>query len=325
MKNNKTEGRLQYFSISFFAIILGLSGFSIALQKMEEIYNISFKASTISLYFTIALFTLFLVIKIKKIIKHPEHVKEEFNHPIKLNFFPTISISLILFSVAYFAIDKNISKYLLIIGLITHLFFTLKVMSIWTIKNNLEMKHINPAWFIPIVGNILVPVTGAALLPKDISWFFFTIGFLYWLILFVLIMNRIIFHKTLPEKLRPTLFILIAPPAIGFIAYVKMNGGEVDNFARILYFTALFLTFNLFFQFKFFAQVKKFYLSWWAYSFPLSSITLASVMMYHTSHLIIYKYFALVFFIILVLVIILLFVKTITAMKNRDLCVLEED
>ncbi len=321
----KPEGRLQHFSISFFAIILGLSGFSIALQKMEEIYNITFKASTISLYLTMALFTLFIVIKIKKIIRHPEHVKEEFNHPIKLNFFPTISISLILFSVAYFAIDKDISKYLLVVGLISHLIFTLKVMSIWTVNNNLEMKHLNPAWFIPIVGNILVPVTGVALLPIDISWFFFTIGLLYWLILFAIIMNRIIFHKTLPEKLRPTLFILIAPPAIGFIAYVKLNGGEVDNFARILYFTALFLTVNLFFQFKFFKQIKQFYLSWWAYSFPLSSITLASILMYHTSNLIIYKYFALVFFIILVLVIILLFVKTVEAIKKRGLCVEEED
>ena len=323
--NSQTESRLQYFSISFFAIILGLSGFSIALQKMEKIFDVSIKFSTISLYLTILLFSFFLVMMIAKYIKYPDEVKKEFNHPIKLNFFPTISISLILFSVAYYASDKDISKYLLIIGIISHLFFTLKVMSIWTIKNSLEMKHINPAWFIPIVGNILVPVTGATLLPLDISWFFFTIGFVFWIILFVLIMNRIIFHKTLPEKLRPTLFILIAPPAIGFIAYVKMNGGEVDNFAKIMYFTALFLTINLFFQFKFFAQIKKFYLSWWAYSFPLSSITLASILMYHTSNTIIYKYFAIAFFVILVLVILLLFVKTLISMKRRDLCVLEEE
>ena len=322
---NSTESKLQYFSISFFAIILGLSGFSIALQKMEQMFGIQFKFSTISLYFTMALFLFFLILKIMKVIKYHQHVLEEFNHPIKLNFFPTISISLILFSVAYFAIDKEISKYLLIVGIITHLFFTLKVMAIWTVNNNLEMKHINPAWFIPIVGNILVPVTGVALLPIDISWFFFTIGFLYWLILFAIIMNRIIFHKTLPEKLRPTLFIFIAPPAIGFIAYIKLNGGEIDNFARIMYFTALFLTINLSFQFKFFAQVKKFYLSWWAYSFPLSSITLASILMYHLSHNVIYKYLAIIFFVILVLVIILLFVKTIAAMKDKDLCVEDED
>ena len=36
----------------------------------------------------------------------------------------------------------------------------------------------------------------------------------------------------LPERLLPTVFILIAPPAVGFIAYVRLTGG-VDVFAQI--------------------------------------------------------------------------------------------
>lgn len=43
--------------------------------------------------------------------------------------------------------------------------------------------------------------------------------------MFILIMNRIIFHNPMPQKLIPTLVILMAPPAIAFMSYTKLVGG----------------------------------------------------------------------------------------------------
>ncbi len=40
-----------------------------------------------------------------------------------------------------------------------------------------------PAWFIPVIGNLVVPLAGTAHAPVDISWFFFGGGLLYWLAL----------------------------------------------------------------------------------------------------------------------------------------------
>ena len=74
--------------------------------------------------------------------------------------------------------------------------------------------------------------------------------------------HRIIFHHPLPEKLIPTLAILIAPPATAFTAYVKLTH-NVDSFAKILYYFALFLTTFLLAEYKMFSKIK-FYLSWWA-------------------------------------------------------------
>jgi tellurite resistance protein len=51
--------------------------------------------------------------------------------------------------------------------------------------------------------------------------------------LFAIILNRIIFHNQFAPKFMPTLFILIAPPAIGFISYIKLTG-SLDFFAQIL-------------------------------------------------------------------------------------------
>ena len=89
------------------------------------------------------------------------------------------------------------------------------------------------------------------------------------------------------DKFIPTLFILIAPPAVGFIAYMKL-AGELDAFARILYFAGLFLTMLMLIQVKRFAKLQ-FFLSWWAYSFPLVAITIASFYMHELTHKLAYQ------------------------------------
>ncbi|MDJ0930746.1 MAG: hypothetical protein QNJ43_07765 [Breoghania sp.] len=110
------------------------------------------------------------------------------------------------------------------IGTVLHLIGTLAVVSAWIGHRPFEVVHINPAWFIPAVGNIFVPVAGVGFGFTEICWFFFSVGLLCWIVL-------------LPAKLMPPLVILIAPPAVGFIAYLQFTG-TLDPFTRILYYAA---------------------------------------------------------------------------------------
>jgi len=318
----KKEFRLNNFPISFFSIILGLSGFSIAFQKAEEILGMPTNLSYYFLILTVIIFAIISLIYLFKNFKFQDEVSKEFNHPIKLNFFPTFSISFLLLSVGFLAEDMIISKYLWIFGSSIHFLFTIKIISIWIQHTKFEINHMNPAWFIPAVGNILVPVAGINHFSSEISWFFFSIGFFFWIALFVIFMNRIIFHKPLPEKLLPTLFILIAPPAVGFISLVKLTG-EVNYFSKLSYYFALFLTILLFSQINLFRKIK-FYLSWWAYSFPISAITIASISMFHETDILVFKYLAWTLFGILNSIIILLLIRTINSIFKKEICVAEE-
>ncbi|MBN1300057.1 MAG: SLAC1 anion channel family protein [Melioribacteraceae bacterium] len=315
--------RLEHFTVSFFSIFLGLGGFSLLMQKAENLMRFPFAVSNYLFGFTVFLYVLVLILFLVRMYKFPKAVNKEYHHPIKVNFFATISIAPVIFSIFLIDLMPATSKYLLIAGSSLHLFFTLSVISAWTKKNSFLREHLNPAWFIPIVGNILIPVAGTAHFHKDISWFFFSIGIIYWIILYTIIQNRIIFHKILPEKLRPTLFIFIAPPAIGFIAYVKLTG-NVDSFARILYFFSLFLFIKLIFQLKLLLKLK-FYLSWWAFSFPLAALGLASSLMFHKTEIYGYKYFVYYLLSVLTIVILILSYKTIAAAVRHELCVSEEE
>jgi len=134
----------------------------------------------------------------------------------------------------------------------------------------------------------------------------------------VIVFNRIIFHQPMPEKLLPTLFILIAPPAVGFISYIKLTG-DLDAFARVLYYFALFLSLLLVSQLPRFARLP-FFLSWWAYSFPLAAMSISSMLMMDLTGREFYGYLGMALLVILSLLVVLLSVKTIKAVQNGAIC-----
>lgn len=315
--------RLKNFPISFFAMIMGLSGLTIGVQKASHILNLDLKYLNLGLVlFTGALFFFLFFVYLIKFLKHREAVAWEFNHPIRLNFFPTISISFILLSIAIIKYSKPISEYFWIVGTSLHFVLTLTIISIWIQQNKFDIKHNNPAWFIPAVGNILVPIAGVQLGYIEISWFFFSVGLMFWIILLAIFFNRIIFHNPLPEKLMPTLFILIAPPAVGFISYFNLTG-NFDAFAKITYYFGLFTFFLLVVQFKLFNKIK-FYLSWWAYSFPIAALTISTFLMFEITQNTLYKYFGVFLLGLLSFLILVLLIKTLKEISQKNICI-EED
>ncbi len=311
--------RLMFFSISFFAIIMGLSGLAIALQRAEKILGLPAGAGELLSWVALATFALLLTIYLIKLLRYRHEVLSELRHPVKLSFFPTISISMLLMSIAFISVQPQLSFTLFIAGAPLHLIFTLFVLSRWIGQTSFEVHHSNPSWFIPVVGNILVPIAGMEYGMMEISWFFFSIGLVFWLVLMAIIFNRVIFHHPLPEKLLPTFFILIAPPAVGFIAYVKLTGG-IDSFARILYYFALFIVLLLVALCRKFYGIK-FYLSWWAYSFPVAAISIASMLMYSKTGLPLIQGLSWLFVLALVLIIVVLAFKTIKAVLAGTICV----
>lgn len=305
--------------MSWFSVVMGLSGFAIAWHRAEQALALSFKSSDTFLGLAVVTFWVLLFFYLLKLAKYPDAVKAELSHPIKLNFFPAISISLILLSIGLLPHNEMASLAFWSVGALLHLSFTLFVLSEWLRKSHYEVTHLNPAWFIPIVGNILVPIAGVAHASHEVSWFFFSVGLVFWLVLLTLVFYRMFFHHPIPEKMLPTLFILIAPPAVGFISWMQLTG-EFNSFARVLYYTALFMTLMLMTQVGRFVNLK-FYLSWWAYSFPTAAITIATFISYQQLQLVFFRYLGIVFLVLLTALIFGLVARTIKAVVMQEICI----
>ena len=314
------SNRLQFFPIMMFAIVMGTTGLSIVFSTLQKVFYFpSFLASLFAFVSTM-LFFIICYFYGKKILRYKEEVKKEFAHPIRINFFAAVSISLLLLSILYKESISDLSHIFLIFGTFLHLFLTFYTIRFW-LNNNPDIQHSNPAWFIPIVGNLIVPIAGVGYMNSQFLTFFFAIGLFFWIILFAIILNRLIFHKQFAPKFMPTLFILIAPPAIGFISYIKLMG-TIDFFAQILYSLGLFFTFLVCVMYKNFINIK-FFISWWAFTFPMAAITLATILMYELTHFWLYALLSYGFMFITTIIVFLVAKQTVSHMMKKEICIME--
>jgi tellurite resistance protein len=322
MINERAEqGRLALFPITFFSIPLGLGGWAIATQKIEHVLSLPSFAARGILWLDILVFAAVLVLYAAKALLHADEVRRELRHPVKISFIPTVSIGILLMSVAFLDMHRGLSHALWVSGTILHAGLTLYIMREWICQEHFEISHMNPAWFIPVVGNMIIPLAGVPHAPLDVSWFFFSIGIILWVVLLTIVMYRMIFHRSIPDRLLPTLFILIAPPAVGFIAYVKLTGG-LDATARILFFFAVFMLAFLATLATRLGRIR-FFLSWWAYSFPVAALAIAGTLMGSLASNGFYTGLAVVLWILLSLLILLLSARTVVSMMQREICVEE--
>lgn len=314
------SNRLQFFPIMMFATIMGLGGLTLVYERLNAIFSFPNYLALFMLGISTFLFFLVLIFYILKLIKYKDEVKKEFSHPIRVNFFAAFSISMLILSIDYRHYYTNVSELFFIFGAIFHIFFTYYTIRFW-INNNLEMQHSNPAWFIPIVGNLIVPIAGKGFVDDSILYFYFSIGIFFWIILFSIILNRIIFHNQFAPKFMPTLFILIAPPSIGFISYIKLTG-SLDFFAQILFNLGLFFTILVFVMYRNFVKIK-FFISWWAFTFPMAAVTLSTILMYELTQKGIYSIFSYVLTFITTIIVLLVAIQTIKHMQKKEICIME--
>lgn len=313
--------RLAHFPVTLFASVMGLSGLALAWHKLDHMLKLGIPVADFFSLIAAMVFVLLFSVYAIKFIKHRDQVVLEFQHPIKANFFPTISISLLLLSIIALMYSQALAKVLFMLGALMHLSFTIVIISHWIFSDKHLNPHLTPSWFIPVVGNILVPIVAVPMGQVEIGWFFFSVGIVFWMVLFTILMHRLFFLDPMPVQLAPTLFILIAPPAVGFVSYIHLNG-FVDNFAQILYGIALFITLFLILQFTRFHRLP-FSLSWWAYSFPLASMSIASLLYYEQTQYLPVCWIGVAILALTTVLVTGLLIRTLVAMKNKQICVAE--
>jgi len=313
--------RLEHFPIALFSIIMGTVGLALAWLKAHAVLGLPVIIGEGVRGAASALFLILLIFYGLKTLRYPQAVKMEMRHPIRINFFPTVSISLLLLAIAYLESAPEAAFWLWVAGALLHLGLTLAIFGSWLHHTHYDIKHINPAWFIPVVGNIIVPVAGMRLGFSEVSWFFFSIGLVFWIVLMTIVLYRLFFHEPLPARLAPTLFILLAPPSVGFIAYIGLTS-SLDAFARILYYTALFLALLLASNALRFLRLP-FFISAWAYSFPLAALTLATLIMSTRLPGPVFQLLGFGLLALLSLVVAMLALRTLVAIRRHEICVPE--
>ena len=268
--------------VSAFAMVMGLSGLSLSWTKFAHATQLNY-AQNLAQVFGLLAATVFLVLilgLLRKLVQSPEKLLEEWNHPVKSSFFGAISVGICLLAAVAYPYSEQLAQIVWIVGATFHLFAMLAVLNAWVHRENLQAAHACPVWFIPAVGNVVVPLAGVKLGYIEVSWMFYSVGLIFWLVLLSLVMYRLMFvQPPLPDRLKPTIAIFLAPPTVAFSSWIALtgltSGQALDPFGHILMGIAFFFTFFLITQFGRFAKLP-FFMSWWAYSFPSAALTVAT-------------------------------------------------
>lgn len=272
-----------YLPVSLFGSIMGLSGFSVSLFGAAHIYGLWLFIPKILSIFTIFAFFVLLITYGIKVFKSTQSFVDEFKNPLTKSFFGTVGIAFLLIPLLFNETFKPLGYIFWIIGVIFMLIFAWYMVNFW-IKTPHEQTHITPAWIVPVVGTLDIPLASHLfdINAYYLNIFSISVGLFFTIPIVTLILSRVIFFSKLPEKLIPTLMILVAPFSVGFLAYINTYD-KVDGFAMALYFLGLFIFLTLLPKLFSIAKNCPFRVTWWAISFPLAALLNSTLKMYEAS------------------------------------------
>lgn len=270
--------RLDYLPVGLFGSVMGLTGLSVAWRLAHVRYGVpSWVADGVAVVAVVA-FVLVACGYLAKLAAAPGGVLAEFRHPIAGNLFGTILISLLLLPIVLAPVSLPLARVLWGVGAAAMVGFAWLIVSRWTSDRQL-IAHATPAWIIPVVGLLDVPLAlpGLGLPPMHgVMVLGLAVGLFFAVPLFTLILSRLVFEPPMSDALQPSLLILVAPFAVGFSSYVTTTG-QVDLFAQSLYVLTLFMLAVLLNRLRSLANCCPFRVSWRAVSFPLAASAIAAL------------------------------------------------
>ncbi len=198
-------------------------------------------------------------------------LKETFGDP-QLRVLPAcLTVGLMLLSALLTPHMPRLSNGMIWVAAVMHFALLLWLVSGW-FRGGLAFEAISPVWFIPVVGNIVVPIGAMASGEMMLAWFGFSIGIVLWLMLLPVVFFRLIHGKPMPNELESTQLGLVAPPAIGSVSWSLLAGDQAVVPGAVLLSVAFFLLLALI---PMVVRVvsRPFVPANWAFGFPLAALS----------------------------------------------------
>lgn len=256
---------LEHLPFPLLAMPMGTGGVGLAWRQAHGSLGLPAAIGEAILAATALLWVAVVLLQLLRALRHPAAVAAEARHPVRMAFLAAPTIGLMIVAAFAHAHAPALGEALWSAAVALHLLIAMLLVR-RILAGGGEAAMLAPPLLIPLVGNILAPVFGAPMGLRDASWMMFGIGLVLWLAVLPLLLHRLLAGPPLPPALRPTLCILLAPPAVGALALVALTG-ETAGPALLLTGVALLIAAALLSLAADLAKVP-FGLPWWGVTFP---------------------------------------------------------
>jgi tellurite resistance protein len=139
-------------------------------------------------------------------------------------------------------------------------------------QGGLKPEQVTPAIYLPMVAQNFVAGTAAAGFGwPQVGALFFGVGAFAWLAMESMILHRAAVQEPLPEALRPTLGIQLAPPVVGGVSYLAVSQGLPDLLSQAMLGYGLFQALLLLRLLPWIRR-QPFAPSYWGFSFGVAAL-----------------------------------------------------
>jgi len=275
-KNKKRGPLLVQFNVRHAGMALGCSAYSSLLRTLVNFGVLPSAVATVAWCFacvvSITIFTLLLV----RTIKYPHLLVHDLDCPERTPFFtaPAIFAGTLASASPPMLRRESILQGAFLVLLLYQTAFALFWYGRWVFSNRHTLRNVRATYFMATTEFFVLGYLGAISGFRDLGRISLSIGMLFWAVILVAYFH---FRSTalLNDKLNPTMFLLIAPPAATAISHMELTK-TVDGLVTMDDFTWFFVSITLFFYLLCFRLFREYWnghfaASWWAYIFPLST------------------------------------------------------
>ncbi|WP_045855195.1 dicarboxylate transporter/tellurite-resistance protein TehA [Raoultella terrigena] len=309
MNKKELDRRVLNLPAGYFGMVLGIIGMGFAWRYASTIWPVSRSVGDGLVVLAATIWALLAVAFITRAIRFPWSVRQEMRHPVASSFVSLFPATTMLISIGFVPWCRPLSLGLFIIGVALQLAYSAwQSAGLW--RGNHPSDATTPGLYLPTVANNFISAMACGALGfNDAGLVFLGAGIFSWLSLEPVILQRLRSDGELPAALRTSLGIQLAPALVACSAWLSVNGGDADTFAKLLFGYGLL-------QLLFMLRLMPWYLqqpfnaSFWSFSFGISALATTGLHLGHSQPNGFFHFLAIPLFVFTNLIIGLLLIRT---------------
>jgi tellurite resistance protein len=219
---------------SFFGIPLGLLALGLLWRGAERLWHLPAATSEVILAVGALVWVMLILLFAGKWLFARTAARAEFADAIQCCFIGLAPVTTMLTAQALLPYSRAGGLVMALLGAVGAIRFAVyRSGGLW--QGGRDIGTATAVLYLPTVaGSFVTASTLTALGWTDWGQLAFGGGMFSWLALESVLINRLLHGPVMTERLRPTLGIQLAPPAVGAVAYLNVGGGHADVFAMAL-------------------------------------------------------------------------------------------
>ncbi|BDH45980.1 dicarboxylate transporter/tellurite-resistance protein TehA [Salmonella enterica subsp. enterica serovar Choleraesuis] len=304
----------------YFGIVLGTIGIGFSWRYAATIWPLSPRVGDAIVLIAIVVWALLACAFIWRLIAQRHSVVAEIHHPLMSSYVSLFPATTMLVAIGITPWCHPLALILFTCGAIGQLGYAAwQSAGLW--RGHHPVAATTPGLYLPTVAsNFISAMACGALGLHDMGWLFLGAGVLSWLSLEPAILHRMRSVDEMPPAVRTSLGIQLAPSLVACSAYLAVNGGHSDSFAKMLFGYGLL-------QLLFMARLIPWYMAqpfspgFWSFSFGITALATTGLHLGHSAPDGILHWLALPLFILANIIIGLLALKTLILLARGKLLV----